>query len=67
MKWTINGKQLVLVQGDITEMDTDAIVNAANKNLILGAGVAGAIRTKGGATIQEECNRIGGAPVGELQ
>ena len=64
MKWTINGKQLVLMQGDITEMDTDAIVNAANKDLILGAGVAGAIRTKGGATIQEECNRIGGAPVG---
>ena len=32
MKWTINGKQLVLVQGDITEMDTDAIVNAANKD-----------------------------------
>jgi O-acetyl-ADP-ribose deacetylase (regulator of RNase III) len=64
MKWTINGKQLVLMQGDITEMDTDAIVNAANKDLILGAGVAGAIRTKGGATIQEECNLIGGAPVG---
>lgn len=64
MKWTINGKQLVLVQGDITVMDTDAIVNAANKDLILGAGVAGAIRTKGGPTIQEECNRIGGAPVG---
>lgn len=64
MKWTINGKQLVLVQGDITEMDTDAIVNAANKDLILGAGVAGAIRTKGGPTIQEECNRLGGAPVG---
>lgn len=64
MKWTIHGKQLVLVQGDITEMDTDAIVNAANKDLILGAGVAGAIRTKGGPTIQEECNRIGGAPVG---
>jgi len=48
MKWIINGKQLVLVQGDITEMDTDAIVNAANKDLVLGAGVAGAIRTKGG-------------------
>ena len=64
MKWTINEKQLVFVQGDITEMDTDAIVNAANKDLILGAGVAGAIRTKGGATIQEECNHIGGAPVG---
>jgi O-acetyl-ADP-ribose deacetylase (regulator of RNase III) len=64
MEWTIDGKQLVLVHGDITEMDTDVIVNAANKDLILGAGVAGAIRTKGGPTIQEECNRIGGAPVG---
>jgi O-acetyl-ADP-ribose deacetylase (regulator of RNase III) len=64
MKWTINGKALVLLQGDITEMDTDAIVNAANQNLVLGAGVAGAIRTKGGPAIQEECNRIGGAPVG---
>ena len=64
MKWTIEGKQLVLLQGDITEMDTDAIVNAANKDLILGAGVAGAIRTKGGAAIQEECDHIGGAPVG---
>jgi len=64
MEWTIEGKKLVLLQGDITEMDTDAIVNAANKDLILGAGVAGAIRTKGGPTIQEECNRIGGAPVG---
>jgi len=64
MKWTINGRDLVLLQGDITEMDTDAIVNAANKDLILGAGVAGAIRTKGGPAIQEECNHIGGAPVG---
>ena len=64
MRWTIEGRQIVLMQGDITEMDTDAIVNAANKDLILGAGVAGAIRTKGGPTIQEECNRVGGAPVG---
>ena len=64
MQWIINGKQLVLMQGDLTEMETDAIVNAANKNLILGAGVAGAIRTKGGAAIQDECNGIGGVPVG---
>ncbi len=64
MQWTIKGRQIVMLQGDITEMDTDAIVNAANKDLILGAGVAGAIRTKGGPSIQEECNRIGGAPVG---
>jgi O-acetyl-ADP-ribose deacetylase (regulator of RNase III) len=64
MEWTINGKKLIILQGDITEMDTDAIVNAANKDLILGAGVAGAIRTKGGPTIQEECNRLGGTTVG---
>jgi O-acetyl-ADP-ribose deacetylase (regulator of RNase III) len=64
MEWIISDRQLVVLQGDITEMDTDAIVNAANKDLILGAGVAGAIRTKGGPTIQGECNRIGGAPVG---
>jgi O-acetyl-ADP-ribose deacetylase (regulator of RNase III) len=45
-------------------MQTDAIVNAANARLILGGGVAGAIRTKGGPKIQEECNRIGGTFVG---
>ncbi len=53
-----------LRQGDITEMDTQAIVNAANANLILGGGVAGAIRRKGGSLIQEECNKIGGTFVG---
>lgn len=55
---------LELVQGDITEMETDAIVNAANAQLILGGGVAGAIRNKGGPAIQEECKRIGGTHVG---
>ena len=53
-----------LKQGDITEMDTDAIVNAANDALQMGGGVAGAIRRKGGPKIQEECNRIGGTIVG---
>jgi len=48
-----------LKQGDITECDTDAIVNAANTELWLGAGVAGAIKQKGGSKIQEECNSIG--------
>ena len=51
-------------QGDITEMDTDAIVNAANAQLILGAGVAGAIKKKGGDRIQQECDAIGGTFVG---
>jgi len=54
-----------IVQGDLTEQDADAIVNAANNDLQLGGGVAGAIRRKGGPTIQEECDRIGPIPLGE--
>lgn len=64
MKLTVKNSAIELVQGDITASDTDAIVNAANSQLILGAGVAGAIRTKGGPSIQEECNAIGHCPVG---
>ena len=60
----INKSLLQLVKGDITEQETDAIVNAANAQLILGGGVAGAIRRKGGPAIQEECNKIGGTFVG---
>lgn len=60
----INNSKIRLVQGDITELDADAIVNAANAQLILGGGVAGAIRKKGGPTIQEECNKIGEIFVG---
>ena len=52
-------------QGDLTEVDADAIVNAANNELILGGGVAGAIRVKGGPAIQEECSRIGPIALGE--
>ena len=64
MQIQINDKTLELAEGDITELQTDAIVNAANSSLILGAGVAGAIRAKGGPTIQQECDEIGGCPVG---
>jgi O-acetyl-ADP-ribose deacetylase len=64
MKLQVNNSEIELIQGDITESDTDAIVNAANAQLILGAGVAGAIRSKGGPSIQEECNVIGYCPVG---
>ncbi|MGC1108159.1 MAG: macro domain-containing protein [Candidatus Acidiferrales bacterium] len=56
--------KIVLLQGDLTEMDVDAIVNAANNDLQLGGGVAGAIRRKGGAEIQHECDAIGSIPVG---
>ncbi len=55
---------LEVIEADITEMKTEAIVNAANAQLILGGGVAGAIKRKGGPEIQEECSTIGGTFVG---
>jgi len=57
--------RLAVRRGDITTYDGDAIVNAANNHLILGAGVAGAIRRAGGPAIQEECDRHGPIRVGE--
>ena len=57
-------ERIEIRQGDLTEMDVDAIVNAANNDLQLGGGVAGAIRRKGGPQIQAECDEIGAIPVG---
>lgn len=58
-----------LVRGDITDLQVDSIVNAANGALKLGGGVAGAIRRKGGPQIQKECDQIiaekGRIPTGE--
>lgn len=54
-----------LSQGDLTESRADAIVNAANNDLLLGGGVAGAIRSKGGPAVQEECDRLGPIAIGE--
>jgi O-acetyl-ADP-ribose deacetylase (regulator of RNase III) len=51
--------EIYLTKGDITEIATDAIVNAANTDLVLSAGVAAAVRRKGGERIQEDCERIG--------
>ena len=64
-EWTTDGRKLKLVEGNIVILNVDAIVNAANKSLILGGGVAGAIRNFGGPSIQEECNEIGPVEVGE--
>jgi len=64
MEVRIGNRMLELVEGDITEMATDAIVNAANAQLVLGGGVAGAIGKKGGPEIQAACDRIGGTFVG---
>ena len=57
-------ERIIIQRGDLTEMETDAIVNAANNDLQLGGGVAGAIRRKGGDAIQRECNEIGSIPIG---
>ena len=54
----------MIIEGDITEQDVDAIVNAANNDLVLGGGVAGAIRSKGGPAIQKECDAHGPISVG---
>jgi len=56
--------RIELAEGDITEQDVDAIVNAANSALALGSGVAGAIRDKGGPSIQRECDAHGAIEVG---
>jgi O-acetyl-ADP-ribose deacetylase (regulator of RNase III) len=64
LRINIEKSVLELIDGDITEMETDAVVNAANAQLVLGGGVAGAIKRKGGPKIQEECNKKGTTFVG---
>jgi O-acetyl-ADP-ribose deacetylase (regulator of RNase III) len=64
MERDINGHRLRLIQGDITEAQTDAIVNAANGSLAPGAGVSGAIHGRGGPEIAREARAIGGCPTG---
>lgn len=65
MRWHAAGLTVEILQGDLTQQDVDAIVNAANNDLELGGGVAGAIARAGGTQIQAECRAIGPIAVGD--
>jgi O-acetyl-ADP-ribose deacetylase (regulator of RNase III) len=58
-------KKIVILQGDLTEQECDAIVNVANNRLWMGGGVAGAIKRKGGEEIEREAVSKGPIPIGE--
>jgi O-acetyl-ADP-ribose deacetylase (regulator of RNase III) len=65
MKCKIGKTTVVVERGDITDAEVDAVVNAANAELWMGAGVAGALKRKGGVVIEEDALRQGPIEVGE--
>src|SRR5579859_1600135 len=65
METQIGSAVLRLVTGDIADQDTDAVVTAAHWRLNKGAGTDGTIHTKRGPKIYEECQKIGGCPIGD--
>jgi len=65
MKVKVGAASVAIERGDITDRDVDAVVNAANSTLVMGAGVAATIKRKGGVIIEEEAMRQGPIEVGE--
>ncbi|MBU3958460.1 MAG: macro domain-containing protein, partial [Candidatus Omnitrophica bacterium] len=61
----IKNTEIKIIQGDITELKVEAIVNAANNQLVMGGGVAGTIKRKGGKVIEDEAVKKGPIKIGE--